>query len=228
MSYPIHPFADIFPEACLKDFQCLTHDILLHGLLEPIVLFDNQILDGRNRSLACRNSGVKPRYIEFEGDEEAALRYVVSKNLARRNLTTSQRALVAAKLADMDVGDNQHRKQGATNEATSQSKAAEKLNVSRSAVQRAAKVIESGDDELIAAVEKGDVSVSRAAKVAELPKEDRPEALSERAKSKGPSLRVVNSNLDKVIAFLEKHSLTKDEWERLKEYYESVVLVRCA
>jgi hypothetical protein len=49
----------------------------------------------------------------------------------------SQRAIVAAKIADMKVGDNQHKQEAASNEATSQSAAAEKLNVSRSAVQRA-------------------------------------------------------------------------------------------
>ncbi len=57
-------------------------------------------------------------------------------------------------------------------EAVSQTKAAEKVNVSRSAVQRARKVIDSGDDDLMQAVDSGKIAVSVAAKIAELPKEE--------------------------------------------------------
>jgi DNA-binding transcriptional regulator YdaS (Cro superfamily) len=70
--------------------------------------------------------------------------------------------MVAAKLANMARGDNQH----ASIEATSQSAAAELLNISRSAVQRATTVQAQGAAELVAAVEKGKVSVSAAADVA--------------------------------------------------------------
>ena len=66
--------------------------------------------------------------------------YVVSLDLHRRYLDESQRAMAATKIANMRVGDNQH----ASIEATSQGKAAELMNVSRSAVQRAHKVEESG------------------------------------------------------------------------------------
>jgi hypothetical protein len=49
---------------------------------------------------------VRTKGAVFEGADPAA--YVVSLNLKRRHPDESQRALAAAKLANIRVGDNQH------------------------------------------------------------------------------------------------------------------------
>ena len=56
-----------------------------------------KILDGRNRARACDAAGVTPRYVEFDGKDPAA--FVLSQNLARRHLGPSERAMVAARMA---------------------------------------------------------------------------------------------------------------------------------
>lgn len=76
--------------------------------------------------------------------------------------------MVAAKLATLAHGQ---KKADAPIGASTQADAAELLNVSRRAVQRAAVVQDEGAPELIAAVERGDVAVSAAAQVAALPRE---------------------------------------------------------
>jgi hypothetical protein len=76
----------------------------------------------------------------------------------RRHLNESQRAMVAAGIANMKRGDNQH----ASIEATSQENAAQLLNTSRSNIQRANKVQESGIPELSEKVMAGEVAVSTA------------------------------------------------------------------
>jgi N6-adenosine-specific RNA methylase IME4 len=55
---PFHPLADIFPLIEGDDFEALVSDIRTFGLRESIVLFDGQILDGRNRYLACVAAGL--------------------------------------------------------------------------------------------------------------------------------------------------------------------------
>lgn len=75
-----------------EEFEQLKADIKANGLLEPIVLYEGKILDGRNRWLACQEVGVEPRYVQYEGD--APVQYVISK-INRRNLTASQKAFIA-------------------------------------------------------------------------------------------------------------------------------------
>lgn len=111
--------------------------------------------------------GVKYDVKVYEGSDAAA--FVISLNLHRRHLTESQRAAVAAKLANLKAGDNQHTTAPANlpDHAVSQAQAAEMLNVSERSVRAAVKVLHDGDEELVHAVERGDVAVSAAAKVAE-------------------------------------------------------------
>src|SRR5580693_4242697 len=82
-----HPICLLMPSADEDELHSLTDDIRAHGLLDPIVLFEKRILDGRNRAAACESAGRQPRYVEFEGTREEALMFVVSHNLKRRHLT---------------------------------------------------------------------------------------------------------------------------------------------
>lgn len=74
-------------------------------------------------------------------------------------------SLVAAQIAKLPVGANQH----TAIAAPSQDTAAAMLNVSADSIQRARVVQERGAPDLIAAVERGVASVSAAAQVATLP-----------------------------------------------------------
>jgi ParB-like nuclease family protein len=69
------------------ELQRLADDIGSHGLHEPIMLFQGQILDGRNRWKACKLADVTPTFQEFNGSEEQALQYVWGVNVTRRHLS---------------------------------------------------------------------------------------------------------------------------------------------
>ena len=121
--------------------------------------------------------------------DDDPLLYVISANLQRRHLDESQRALVAARIANMPQGA---RTDLAAIEARSQPEAAAKLNVSRASVQRAAVVLKSEDNALIARVEAGTIAVDLAEKIARLtllarlamsPKRDSPRPLPPSRKS---------------------------------------------
>lgn len=184
--FPPHPAAQAFPLMEGEAYDRHREDVRANGLRIPIVLAKHDaqwmILDGRNRQRACDETGRKPRYEYFEGDLEAAIAYAVSVNVARRHLNESQRGLVAARLANLPRGANQH----AQICAPSQAEAAELLNVGRRSVQSARQVLEDGEPELVKAVESGDVAVSRAAEIARLNRDQQLDALEE-AKNSTPT-----------------------------------------
>lgn len=171
MKYEFHPLANIFPLIEGQAYQDLMADVMKYGVREPIWLYEGKVLDGRNRLRAAEAMGAKYDTREYEGDDPAG--FVISLNLHRRHLTESQRAAVAAKLANLPA----HRPPSnpanlPPSTPVSQSQAAEMLNVSERSVRAAVKVLHDGDEELVHAVERGEVAVSAAAKVAQRPKEE--------------------------------------------------------
>lgn len=95
MSIPAHPAADLFPLLPDDELRDLADDIAANGLHEPVWLHpDGRILDGRNRYKACELAGVEPTFRTWNGDGSPVI-FVVSLNLKRRHLTSSQRAMAA-------------------------------------------------------------------------------------------------------------------------------------
>lgn len=171
--YEYHPLANIFPLIDGPAYQELMADVMRHGVREPVWLYEGQILDGRNRYRAAQAMGVECPTREYDGEDPTG--FVVSLNLHRRHLSESQRAMVAAKLANMKQGQRTDIEPSANLQNVSQSDAAELLSVSPRSVASAAKVQAEASPEVVQAVEQGAMSVSLAAKVVDLPEEDRAE-----------------------------------------------------
>jgi hypothetical protein len=131
MTLSFHPLADLFPLIDGAEFAELVADVKAHGVREPIWLLDGKILDGRNRYRAAEAAGVKCPTRPYEGADPLA--FVVSANLMRRHLNESQRAMVAAKLANIKFGDNQYSKEGSSigEPSISQAASAKMLNVGK-------------------------------------------------------------------------------------------------
>ena len=134
-----HPLADVFPLLEGAAFDELLADIRAHGVREPIWLYEEKILDGRNRYCAAEVAGLSCPTRAYEGDDPVG--FVVSLNLRRRHLSDSQRAMVAARLASMRAGDNQH------SEGLPIGRSSALLNVSERSVARAREVLDQGTPE---------------------------------------------------------------------------------
>ena len=158
-----HPLSAVFPAMTDVAFAEFRADIAQNGLRQPIIVFEDQILEGWHRYRACRDTGTPARFEHFDGDEAAARKFVVSANVMRRHLDESQRGLIAARMAQLPHGGDRKSDQR-TNSSLDIAGAAELLNVGTSTVKDARTVLASGDAETIAAVEQGKLSVSRAAK----------------------------------------------------------------
>lgn len=173
-TFDTHPAADAFPMMEPAAFEELVEDIKRHGLEHPVVYVTQGkkqlILDGRNRLKACIQAKVKANFTAYSGKDPIA--FVVSLNLKRRHLDESQRAMVAARLSNLEQG--RPSKTG-TSAGLSQTEAATMLNVGDRTVRSARVVLERAVPEVVKAVDEGRMKVTAAAELAERPKDEQRE-----------------------------------------------------
>jgi len=91
-----HPAAEVFPLLVGKEFAALVSDIKEHGQIDPILVLDGMILDGRNRWRACREASVEPKTKDWPGGNPWD--FVWSKNAERRHLEPGQKAAIRYKV----------------------------------------------------------------------------------------------------------------------------------
>jgi N6-adenosine-specific RNA methylase IME4 len=245
MTLEFHPLANLFPLLEGEEFDALVGSMKEHGYRsgEEIVLYEGKILDGRNRyRAACAadilaadlSAPAHDRYFvefpsdgfangTFGGEESQAgpLAYVIDKNLRRRHLNESQRAMVASRVATLRPGESAALKQRSgsakdgpskkgkrakddaaadpqaeemfarTMGAISQAEAGKTLAVSERSVRHARTVQDDGEPELVAAVDSGKMAVSLAAQAAKLPAEQQRQVVAEANAGRANAVRTV-------------------------------------
>lgn len=218
--YPVHPVSELFPVMEPEAYEALKADIASHGQSEPIILWKKQLIDGRHRLRACKELGVKPIAVSIS-DSGDPLTYVISHNLHRRHLTESQRAMVAAKIATMEVGRPPKviPPIGGIKTQVNTGDSAKALNVSPRSVERAKQVIEHGSKAVQKAVEQGKLAVSTAAELATsgATKSEQTQAV----KDGKEAIKVVLKNpAKKEKAPLSKEEQVKAEHKKARSYAE--------
>ncbi|QFY44645.1 S-adenosylmethionine-binding protein [Candidatus Methylospira mobilis] len=105
--YGLHPLCAIFPPMTGHEFEKLKIDIGANGQIQPIVLYENKILDGGNRYRVLTELGIEPSFVEYIGN--SPVKYVLSCNLHRRHLTPGQAATIVAAAQDWRRAHPAHR-----------------------------------------------------------------------------------------------------------------------
>lgn len=102
-TYEFHDLSLRFPQMADAELAALAADMATpgNGMIDPITLYQGKILDGRNRYQAwqlpvCQEAGVELKTTPYTGDSPLA--FVVSKNVPRRHLSSSQAAALAVEL----------------------------------------------------------------------------------------------------------------------------------
>ena len=131
----VHPIAMMFPPMSDEAFAELEQDIQARGLEEPITLHENVILDGRHRYRACIRTETATKFQQLPPGTDP-IAYVLSKNVHRRHLTQSQRAMIADQIA---THSGRGRKSPNSDRITRR-EAADQLGCSERAVGRARRI----------------------------------------------------------------------------------------
>lgn len=214
-----HPYCLAIPAMPEQEFVELKEDISGSGLLDPIVIFEGMILDGRHRYRACVELEIEPWFKDFDGPD-SALDFVISKNFRRRSLTASQKAMALEALCNVRHGSNQYQikiieevdaPMGAS--TFNQEEAAKEAGIGRMTIQRARQVAQSGSNDLVEAVRSGEIAVRAAAEVIDmLPEKELQNKALESAKEKPRKIVAIAKALKEVS--VAKPYITLSQWEK--------------
>lgn len=210
----IHPICAAFPEMTDSEFEALVIDMEKHGQQAPITYWQGMLVDGRHRLRACDVLNIEPWTCEHDSDFDV-VPWIIGTNLHRRHLTPSQRAMVADTLRDFYDAQARERQQAGLKKGAekpvpvilpepakgdSRDQAGEAVGVSGSLVDNARKVNRAGVPELKEAVKSGEVTVSRAAKIADLPPAEQLEAIQNPPeRTKRPAKEIVSDLIAKAL-----------------------------
>jgi hypothetical protein len=179
MEYEIDPISSASPDMNDPDFAALKQSIAEIGQLVSIVVAGGKIIDGRKRYRACTELGKVPSVIELPLGADTAT-HAAALNLLRTQYSPSQRAMYAAAIATRRAGRNwDANSPNLENNPPTTRQAASAAGVSLAQLGYAKQVRATAIPEVVAAVERGDLTVHGALAVAKAPKHEQPAALSE-------------------------------------------------
>ncbi len=98
LGYAQHLVADRLPMMHGEAFERLVDSMKTLGFdaTQPVIMLDGVVIDGRNRLRAAKEAGVTPVFREYAGELGTPTMYILATNLARRDLTLEDRALIVA------------------------------------------------------------------------------------------------------------------------------------
>jgi len=122
--YKVHPAASQFPLMEGNAFDEISSSIEEFGLIHPIVLKGDLLIDGRNRLRAAtklntqykeenRSHRIKITTVELPADINNVAEYIYDINISRRHLTPDQQSAIGAAILPM-IAQEREAKQVAT------------------------------------------------------------------------------------------------------------------
>lgn len=170
----------MFPPLSKEEFDNLRADITVNGqgIAITVLKGTNQIIDGRHRYEICKELGVQPKIDYVDLPESKILWKVLSLNVKRRHLSESQRAAIAADIANLQHGGDRRSEDFKPQICglISTRQAAEELSVSARNVE-AAKSIKNSFPDVWEHIRNGDVTVADAYQMRTEPEEIKQEVI---------------------------------------------------
>ena len=168
LNIPVSELAEAMPMMTDRQYDDLVASIRTRGFdpKHAIVLWRGQILDGRHRARACERLGIDPPTTEFVGNEAEAAAEVWQENVARRHFPDAHRAVLAAKLVTVRLGDNQYSPDRADPSRVTREMAAEFAGVSTRSLDRATELLRMDDPAALSEVTSGKIGLQTALRTA--------------------------------------------------------------
>ncbi len=224
-------FAELCPPLTAEECKTLEANLIEDGCREPIITWaghQDTIIDGHNRYKICEKHGIKyhTKALSFSSREEVKT-WIIRNQLGRRNITISQRAILAAMLSERLVGRPKKNCSNCDNFPSEVGdktavEVAEQYGISRDSVMRGKKILQSGNKNLIKEVKAGKKTVSKAVKELECANDPfsdvkEEEILDAEKKPVPKSLREIFALRPRFVALQKKIAQCRTEWIELSQ-----------
>ncbi|MGE0210328.1 MAG: hypothetical protein AB7S41_01390 [Parvibaculaceae bacterium] len=116
-TYERHPLAiELIPPMSDEQREEVKGSIAGHGMIDPVVtLYEGKIIDGWERYQLCLELKETPRIVDLPEDMDPVV-FLTAKNFMRKQVTKTQRAMAADRLANMERGRNKRAKNASSEE----------------------------------------------------------------------------------------------------------------
>jgi hypothetical protein len=153
------------------EYLQLEQNIIAEGCRDALVVWkeENTLLDGHNRYVICQNNAIEFDIIEISlPDRSAAMLWILSNQLGRRNLTDEQRTYYLGARYELEkLGHGGDRASHHNDDLKTKDRIANELYIGSATVERAAKYKQSVDriaehsDELKDSILAGDTETTK-------------------------------------------------------------------
>jgi N6-adenosine-specific RNA methylase IME4/ParB-like chromosome segregation protein Spo0J len=165
------PYKNLIRPLTTDEYEQLEQSILADGCRDPLVLWNDKLLDGHNRYEICDKHNIQFETAEIDlHDENAAKIWILQNQLARRNLTTYERAEIALQLEPLIAAKAKEQQGTRTDLLENSTKSdpintrlelAQKAGISDNTIARAKLIHEKGTEEQKERLRKGDSTINR-------------------------------------------------------------------
>jgi hypothetical protein len=182
-------FYNLIPPLSLEELSSLEASLKQEGCRDPLVVWNNTIIDGHHRYAICSKYGISFNVIEkseLKTELDVKL-WMINNQFSRRNLTNIQKAELAIEMEKIEQVQAKERqlanlKQFSKKEETAETSystdrpdlayreesgksleiAAKKAGIGYETVRKTKHILEKAPEELVEKVRKGDISIDRA------------------------------------------------------------------
>ena len=204
-------FKNLIPALSAEEYAQLEANILEEGIREPIITWNNYIIDGHNRfSIAQRFDLEYKTTSKYFSSEESVKEWMILNQFGRRNLSNYQRSVLALELEEVFSKKAKEKElERKTTFAKSQKSSMQTLNtnkelsnisgIGQQTIARVKKIQAKAPEEVKAKLATGEVSINAAYK--EIKKEEKKEELQEKKKEYEKRIESNTNNEFKVDIF---------------------------
>lgn len=175
MEYKQHPLSAAFPKMGDEEFKDLILSVEVIGVQNPITIYEGMVIDGWHRYQASQSLGMDCPSVELEGWIDPR-EFVLAQNKTRRHITQAQLAMATTAVYAWASEGKPKLHTGCAVKTASEM--ADIAGVHRNTIVQAQAVQTKAAPEVVAAVNRGEIGLRKAAAIAKLPQAEQAEAIN--------------------------------------------------